>query len=132
MDAILTLVNHFNLYLKICEEIERRGYADTISAEFYQMVGRFNGKGNMTSKIVLKRKNKDSKDEVLEFFMREKQGTCMQIFMNETINEEICNQRLFNLFHEIIKDKVCSCADMTRYSVEDGNVYHHLRIDVTI
>lgn len=56
MDAILTLVNHFNLYLKICEEIERRGHADTISAEFYQMVGRFNGKGNMTSKIVLKKK----------------------------------------------------------------------------
>lgn len=132
MDAV-TLVNHFNLYLKICKEIEMRGCADIIRVEFYQMVTRVGGGDtDMRSKVMIKRKHKDDKDEVLEFYMRENHGTCMQIFVNETINEEICNQRLFNLFHEIIKDKVCSCADMTRYSVEDGNVYHHLRIDVTI
>lgn len=131
MDTILTLVNHFNLYLKICDEIERRGYADTISAEFYQMVGRFNGKGNMTSKIVLKRKNKDNKDEVLEFYMRENHGTCIQTFVNETIAEEIYNQKLFNLFYEIVKDNVCTCTNKTRCYVEDGNVYHHLGVDVT-
>lgn len=132
MDAILTLVSHFNLYLKICGEIERRGYADTISVEFYQMVSRFNGKGKMVSKMVLKRKNKDSKDEVLEFFMRERRGFCMKIFVNENISEEIDNQRLFNLFREIIKDNVCTCIDKSRHCVEDGNVYHHLEIEVTI
>lgn len=132
MDAV-TLVNHFNLYLKICKEIETRGYADTIYVEFYQMVNRFGGGDtDMRSKVIIKRKHKDDKDEVLEFFMREKRGTCMETFENETISEEIDNQKLFNLFHEMIKDNVCTCTDKSRYYVEDGNVYHHLQIEVTI
>lgn len=131
MDAILTVVNHFNLYLKICGEIERRGCSDSISVEFYHMFSMFNGEGHMRSKMVLERKNKDSKDEVLEFFMREKRGSCMETFVNETIGEEIDNQKLFNLFHEMIKDNVCTCTDKSRYYVEDGNVYHHLQIEVT-
>lgn len=131
MDAV-TLINHFNLYLKICKEIETRGYADTISAEFYQMVNRFGGDAKMKSKVMIKRKHKDDKDEVLEFYMRENHGTCIQIFVNETIAEEIYNQKLFNLFYEIIKDNVCTCTNKTRYQVEDGNVIHILKLDITI
>lgn len=132
MDAI-TLVNHFNLYLKICKEIETRGYADTISAEFYQMVNRFGDGGeNMKSMVILKRKHKDNKDEVLEFYMRENHGMCIQTYVNETITEEIYNQKLFNLFYEIIKDKVCTCTNKTRYQVEDGDVIHILKLDINI
>lgn len=128
----VTLMNHFNLYLKICKEIETQGYALTISTEFYQMVHNFGGKPEMKSKIVLKRKHVNEKDEVLEFYMHEKHGTCFQIFVNETVNEEINNQKLFNLFYKIIKDNVCTCTNKTRYCVEDGNVIHHLQVDVTI
>lgn len=133
MDAV-TLVNHFNLYLKICKEIETRGYADTISAEFCQMVNRF-GEGNesnMRSKIIIKKMNKDSKNEVLEFYMRKNHGMCIQTFVNETIAEEIYNQKLFNLFYEIIKDNVCTCMNKARCCVEDGNVIHILELDITI
>lgn len=131
MDAV-TLVNHFNLYLKICKEIEMRGYADTICVEFYQMVTRFGGGDtDMRSKVMIKRKHKEEKDEVLEFYMRENHGTCIQTFVNETIAEEIYNQKLFNLFYEIIKDNVTTCTNKTRCYVEDGDVYHHLGVDVT-
>lgn len=132
MDAV-TLVNHFNLYLKICKEIETRGYADTISAEFHQMVNRFGDGGeNMKSMVILKRKHKDNKDEVLEFYMRKNHGTCVQVYVNETVAEEIYNQKLFNLFHEIIKDNVCTCMNKARCCVEDGNVIHILKLDITI
>lgn len=132
MDAV-TLLNHHVLYLRICKELEARGYdGNTISAEFYQMVHSFGDKPDMRSKIIIRRKRKEEKDEVLEFYMRDHHGTCVQVFVDETIHEEVNNQKLFNLFHEIIKDNVCTCDNKTRYSVEDGKVIHILELDITI